>query len=44
MEDEPVVKLMDEIKTYGDQNEVLQAGERPSQPQDSLQAPPKKKG
>ena len=30
MEDEPVVKLMDEIKAYGNQNEVLQA-ERPSQ-------------
>lgn len=42
MEDEPVVKLMDEIKVYGDQNEVLQVGERASQ--DSLQVPPKKKG
>ena len=27
MEDEPVVKLMDEVKAYGDQNEVSQAGE-----------------
>ena len=42
LEDEPVLKLMDEIKSYGDQNEVSQAGERSSQ--DGLQAPPKKKG
>ena len=42
LEDEPVLKLMDEMKSYGDQNEVSQAGERSSQ--DSLQAPPKKKG
>ena len=33
---------MDEIKTYGDQSEVLQAGERLSQ--DGLQAPTKKRG
>ena len=38
MEDEPVVKLMNEVKAYG---EVLKAGERSSQ--DDLQAPPKKK-
>ena len=25
MEDEPKVKLMDEVKAFGDQNEVLQA-------------------
>ena len=37
-----MVKLMDEIKTYGDQSEVLQAGERLSQ--DGLQAPTKKRG
>ena len=42
VEDEPVVKLMDEVKAYGDQNEVLQAGKRLSQ--DSLQVPTKKKG
>ena len=30
MEDEPVVKLMDEVKAYGDQNKVSQAGERSS--------------
>ena len=42
IEDEPVVKLMDEIKTYSDQSEVLQAGERLSQ--DGLQAPTKKRG
>ena len=29
MEDEPVAKLMDEVKAYDDQNEVSQAGERP---------------
>ena len=42
IEDEPMVKLMDEIKTYGDQSEVLQASERLSQ--DGLQAPTKKRG
>ena len=42
MEDEPVVKLMDEVKAYGDQNEVSQAGERSSH--DGLQPSPKKKG
>ena len=42
VEDEPVVKLMDEVKAYGDQNEVLQAGKRLSQ--GSLQVPTKKKG
>ena len=42
LEDEPVLKLMDEIKSYGDQNEVSQAGEILSL--DGLQAPPKKKG
>ena len=42
MENEPVVKLMDEVKAYGDQNEVLQAGKRLSQ--DSLQARTKRKG
>ena len=36
-----MVKLMDEVKAYGDQNEVLQADKRLSQ--DSLQAPTKKK-
>lgn len=39
MEDEPVVKLMDEVKAYG---EVLKDSERSSQ--DGLQPPPKKKG
>ena len=30
MEDEPMAKLMDEVKAYDDQNEVSQAGERSS--------------
>ena len=36
MEDEPVVKLMDELKAYSDQTEILQAGERSSQDRENL--------
>ena len=41
IEDEPVLKLMDEIKAYGDQNEVSQVDGGSSR--DGLQASPKKK-
>ena len=40
-EDEPVVRLIDEIKAYDD-NKIIAAGGRPSQ--SDLQAPPKKRG